>query len=109
MKNKALAPIDENNLIAIRLLPSTLDTCSGPTVDRSSRVQKKTSSYKDGWERFEPVNNVFAVGNAAEAILGGHYTAPGLPLSSGLVGAYRVYYTLNEVIGRRSQIKQTNN
>ena len=36
LKNKALAPIDETDLIAIRLLPSTLDTCSGPKVDSSS-------------------------------------------------------------------------
>ena len=48
LKNKALAPIDETNLMAIRLLPSSLDTCSGPTVDRSSRVQKIISSSKYG-------------------------------------------------------------
>ena len=96
LKNKALAPIDETDLIAIRLLPSTLDTCSGPKVDSSSRVQKPTISSNDGSISFEPVNNIFAVGNAAEAILGGHYTAPGVPISSGMVGAYRIYnYLLN--------------
>ena len=92
LKNKALAPIDETNLIAIRLLPSTLDTCSGPKVDSSARVQKPIISLSnDGSVSFEPVKNIFAVGNAAEAILGGHYTAPGVPISSGMVGAYRVY------------------
>ena len=40
LKNKALAPIDESNLVAIRLSPSSLDTCSGPTVDGQARVQK---------------------------------------------------------------------
>ena len=109
LKNKALAPIDETNLMAIRLLPSSLDTCSGPTVDRSSRVQKIISSSNYGSEELEPVNNVFAVGNAAEAILGGHYNAPGVPISSGLVGAYRVYNTLKEAIGRPSQDKPTQN
>merc|ERR1712150_55949 len=91
LKNKAMAPIDEENLVAIRLLPSSLDTCSGPTVESSSRVQKLISSTPNGKESLEPIKNVFSVGNSAEAILGGHYTAPGLPLSSGLVGAYRTY------------------
>ena len=43
----------------------------------------------------EPVPNIFATGNAAEAILGGHYTAPGVPIASGFVGAYRIYKALN--------------
>ena len=99
LKNKALAPISETNLIAIRLLPSTLDTCSGPKVDSSARVQKPIiSSSNDGSVSFEPVKNIFAVGNAAEAILGGHYTAPGVPISSGMVGAYRVFnHLLNNI------------
>ena len=99
LKNKALAPIDEKNLVAIRLLPSSLDTCSGPKVDHASRVQKLTDPEIGGCESFEPVRNVFAVGNCAEAILGGHYNAGGLPVSSGLVGAYRVYTALREVSG----------
>ena len=93
-----MAPIDESNLIAIRLLPSTLDTCSGPKVDSSCRVQKPVNSSNIGIEDFEAVENIFAVGNANEAILGGHYTAPGLPLSSGLVGAHRVYAHLLHVV-----------
>ena len=98
LKNKALAPIDEDNLVAIRLSPSSLDTCSGPTVDRSSRVQKLIVSPVDGSESLKPIANVFATGNAAEAILGGHYTAPGLPISSGIVGAYRIYNSLKSII-----------
>ena len=98
LKNKAMAPIDESNLIAIRLLPSTLDTCSGPKVDSSCRVQKPVNPVNIGIEDFEAVGNIFAVGNANEAILGGHYTAPGLPLSSGLVGAHRVYAHLLHVV-----------
>ena len=94
LKNKAMAPINENKLIAVRLLPSSLDTCSGPTVDRSARVQKL--SQVGNTKTFEPVKNIFAVGNAAEAILGGHYNAPGIPIASGFVGAYRVYTTLLE-------------
>ena len=103
LKNKAMAPIDEENLVAIRLLPSSLDTCSGPTVDSSSRVQKLISSTPNGKESLEPIENVFSVGNSAEAILGGHYTAPGLPLSSGLVGAYRTYKYLKENLENKSR------
>ena len=98
LKNKALAPIDETDLIAIRLLPSTLDTCSGPKVDSNSRVQKPTISSNDGSISFEPVKNIFAVGNAAESILAGHYTAPGVPISSGMVGACRIYNYLFNII-----------
>ena len=98
LKNKALAPIDEINLVAIRLSPSSLDTCSGPTIDRTARVQKIIISDVDGSETLEPVANVFATGNAAEAILGGHYNAPGVPISSGIVGAYRIYNTLKSLI-----------
>ena len=98
LKNKALAPIDESNLVAIRLSPSSLDTCSGPTVDRTARVQKIIISDVDGSESLEPVANVFATGNAAEAILGGHYNAPGVPISSGIVGAYRIYNSLKSLM-----------
>jgi len=98
LKNKALAPIDEDNLVAIRLSPSSLDTCSGPTVDQNSRVQKIIQLGKGSSENvLEPIPNVFATGNAAEAILGGHYTAGGVPVSSGIVGAYRIYKTLTTV------------
>ena len=98
MKNQALGAIDETNLVAIRLSPSSLDTCSGPKVDSHSRVQKILSLNSDGTEEVEPVSNVFATGNAAGAILGGHYTAGGVPISSAIVGAYRIHNTLKSIV-----------
>ena len=97
LKNKAMAPIDESNLVANRLSPSSLDSCSGPHVDQASRVQKIVSLKDDGSEVLEPVENVFVTGNAAGAILYGHYTAGGVPVSSGMVGAYRIFKQLKSV------------
>ena len=53
------------------------------------------SGYGPSEHVLEPIPNIFATGNAAEAILGGHYTAPGVPIASGFVGAYRIYKALN--------------
>jgi FAD binding domain/NAD(P)-binding Rossmann-like domain len=77
----AMAPVDETDLYAVKLIPSTLDTCSGPFVDSNNQVWYESTD--------EPVPGVYAVGNAACSITRGLYNSPGTPTFQAFVGAYR--------------------
>lgn len=79
--NPAILRIDESEIVAFKLKASTLDTCSGPVVDKDSRVLQ---------ENGQAVHNVFAVGNCSASIVDGHYVSAGIPISSAFVGAFRV-------------------
>ena len=72
---------------------------TGPTIPKTPDLVwclcVNFSGYGPSEHVLEPIPNIFATGNAAEAILGGHYTAPGVPIASGFVGAYRIYKALN--------------
>jgi hypothetical protein len=81
-KNNSLHPLNTSKLVAMALYPSSLDTSSGPCVDEYSRVLRES----DG----QPVPNIFAIGNCSASIVQGHYIAPGIPISSCMVGAYRM-------------------
>jgi predicted oxidoreductase len=77
----AMSPVDETDLYAVKLLPSTMDTCSGPYVDSNNQVWYDSAN--------EPVPGVYAVGNAACSITRGLYIASGTPTFQAYVGAYR--------------------
>ena len=78
--NRAMMPLEENSLVALKLEASTLDTCSGPIVDEHNRVLQESGVC---------VSNIYAVGNCSASILDGNYVAPGVPVSSAIVGAFR--------------------
>jgi hypothetical protein len=73
--------IDANDLYAVVLWPSSLDTCSGPLVDERSRVQSQSSE--------SAVPGIYAVGNCASSITRGFYVAPGVPTASAILQSYR--------------------
>lgn len=76
-----MSPIDTTDLFALVLLPSALDTCSGPTVDQDSHVLYAEDS--------SPVPGIYAAGNAACSLTHGFYLAPGIPTFSAFVHAHR--------------------
>ena len=87
--NRAMMPLDESRLVALKLHASTLGTCSGPVVDKDSRVVQEDGSS---------VSNIYAVGNCSASILGGNYVAPGVPVSAAIVGALRTCRAIKKEI-----------
>ena len=90
--NRAMMPLEENSLVALKLEASSLDTCSGPVVDKDNRVLQESGIC---------VSNVYAVGNCSASILDGNYVAPGVPVSSAIVGAYRTCRGIKQQLSRQ--------
>lgn len=101
-----MSPIDTSDLYAVVLLPSSLDTCSGPSVDEHSHVRYRNNS---------PVAGVYAVGNAASSLTRGLYLAAGVPSFSGITQAYRAASSIRQEIddldgrGQRTDGSKTKN
>lgn len=85
--NEFLNVIDKRDLYAYVLVPSSLDTCTGPFTDRHARTRDVATG--------EPNDDVFAVGNCSSSITKGFYLAPGVPSFSAIMQSYRIHRYLS--------------
>ena len=77
--NPSLGPIDKAPFYAFKTVPGDLGTCGGITADNKGRALRK-----DG----EPIEGLYAVGNAAANAFGTFYPGPGAKLGQGIVFSY---------------------
>ncbi|SAL21642.1 3-oxosteroid 1-dehydrogenase [Caballeronia peredens] len=77
--NPCLAPIVDGPFHAVKILPGSLGTFSGLATDARARVLDETLA---------PIPGLFAVGNDAASMMGGHYPAGGITLGPAMTFGY---------------------
>jgi len=83
--NPALGPLDRAPFYAVRIVPGSLGTFAGLRCDPQGRAMTE-----DG----KPIDGLFAVGNDAASIMGGHYPSGGITLGPGMTFGYIIGRTL---------------
>lgn len=78
--NPALVPIDQPPFTAARVLLGDLGTKGGLRTDPDGQVLD---------ERDQPLAGLYATSNTVASFTGGVYPAPGIPLGTSMVAAYR--------------------
>lgn len=78
--NPALVPIDQPPFTAARVLLGDLGTKGGLRTDADGRVLD---------DRDQPLDGLYATSNTVASFTGGVYPAPGIPLGTSMVAAYR--------------------
>ena len=76
---QSLGPLDRAPFYAVRIVPGSLGTFAGLSTDAAGRVLAEDST---------PVAGLFAVGNDAASIFGGHYPSGGITLGPGMTFGY---------------------
>lgn len=76
---RSLGPLDRAPFYAVKIVPGSLGTFAGLKTDPLARVLGT-----DG----QPVPGLFAVGNDAASIFGGHYPSGGITLGPGMTFGY---------------------
>lgn len=84
-KNPALGPLDSAPFYAVRIVPGSLGTFAGLQTDPQGRALTV-----DG----QAIEGLFAVGNDAASIMGGHYPSGGITLGPGMTFGYIIGRTL---------------
>jgi 3-oxosteroid 1-dehydrogenase len=75
----SLAPIDEAPFYALRMYDGALGTAGGLAIDRDARVLSMTG---------EPIEGLYAAGNAAASLFGPTYPSGGVTLGPALTFGY---------------------
>jgi glycine/D-amino acid oxidase-like deaminating enzyme len=86
--NPVLVPLEQGELHAVRLVLGDLGSKGGARIDTSGQVLAEDGS---------PIGGLYAAGNSAASVAGHVYPAPGTPLGSGMVFAYRAANALKDV------------
>ncbi len=73
--NPCVAPLNKGPFFAVRIVPGSLGTFAGLATDASARVLDNSGT---------PIRGLFAVGNDASSIMGGHYPSGGITLGPAL-------------------------
>lgn len=73
-----LVPVTQGPFWAARLLLSDLGTKGGLVTDADARVLRRDGS---------PIAGLYAAGNTAASMTGGHYPGPGIPIGTAMVFA----------------------
>lgn len=76
---RSLGPLERAPFYAVRIVPGSLGTFAGLATDPSARVLAADGT---------PVAGLFAVGNDAASIFGGHYPSGGITLGPGMTFGY---------------------
>ncbi|SAK89011.1 FAD-dependent oxidoreductase [Caballeronia ptereochthonis] len=77
--NPCLAPIVEGPFHAVKILPGSLGTFAGLSTDDRARVLDESRA---------PIPGLYAVGNDAASMMGGHYPAGGITLGPAMTFGY---------------------
>ncbi|KIG03691.1 FAD-dependent oxidoreductase [Caballeronia concitans] len=77
--NPCVAPIVDGPFHAVKLLPGSLGTFAGLATDANARVLDATRT---------PIRGLYAVGNDAASMMGGHYPAGGITLGPAMTFGY---------------------
>jgi len=77
--NPCVAPIVDGPFHAVKVLPGSLGTFAGLATDARARVLDATRS---------PIPGLYAVGNDAASMMGGHYPAGGITLGPAMTFGY---------------------
>ncbi|WP_277185834.1 FAD-dependent oxidoreductase [Caballeronia sp. BR00000012568055] len=85
--NPCLAPIVDGPFHAAKLVPGSLGTFAGLSTDARARVLDASQA---------PIPGLFAVGNDAANMMGGHYPAGGITLGPAMTFGYLAGLTLAE-------------
>jgi 3-oxosteroid 1-dehydrogenase len=83
--NPALVPLEEGPFVAARLVLGDLGTKGGLVTDPDGAVLRTDGSRIPG---------LYAAGNTMAAVTGPYYPAPGTPIGTGVVFAYRALQDL---------------
>ncbi|MCP1198325.1 FAD-dependent oxidoreductase [Notoacmeibacter sp. MSK16QG-6] len=77
--NPSLRPLDKGPFYAVKLVPGSLGTFAGLSVDAVGRVLD---------EEQQPIDGLYAVGNDAVSVMAGHYPSGGITLGPGMTFGY---------------------
>ncbi|SAK72413.1 3-oxosteroid 1-dehydrogenase [Caballeronia hypogeia] len=77
--NACLAPIAAGPFHAVKILPGSLGTFAGLATDARARVLDASHA---------PISGLYAVGNDAASMMGGHYPAGGITLGPAMTFGY---------------------
>ncbi|WP_250466815.1 FAD-dependent oxidoreductase [Caballeronia sp. GAFFF2] len=83
--NPCVAPIADGPYHAVKVLPGSLGTFAGLATDSSARVLD---------EAHMPIAGLYAVGNDAASMMGGHYPAGGITLGPAMTFGYLAGHAL---------------
>lgn len=86
--NPTLRPLNDGTLYAVKMVLSDLGTCGGLTVDASARVLARGG---------DPIDGLYAVGNAAANMFGHRYPGAGATLGQGVVAGYTAARHIREM------------
>ncbi len=84
--NPCLVPVDRPPYVAARVVLGDLGTKGGLVTDEDARVLREDGS---------PIPGLFAAGNTMASIAGAYYPAPGTPIGTAVVFAYRAACALS--------------
>ncbi|MDR5857324.1 FAD-dependent oxidoreductase [Caballeronia sp. LZ062] len=91
--NPCVAPILDGPFHAVKVLPGSLGTFAGLATDARARVLDA---------RHAPVPGLFAVGNDAASMMGGHYPAGGITLGPAMTFGYLAGRELAQLSGEEA-------
>ncbi len=74
--NPCVAPIERGPFYAVRIVPGSLGTFAGLAVNPHAQVQDAQGA---------PIDGLYAAGNDASSVMGGHYPSGGITLGPALV------------------------
>ena len=74
--NPCVAPIERGPFYAVRIVPGSLGTFAGLAVNPHAQVQDAHGT---------PIDGLYAAGNDASSVMGGHYPSGGITLGPALV------------------------
>lgn len=77
--NPTLGPIETPPFYAVRLYPCDIGSAQGFVTDAEARVLREDGA---------PVENLYAIGNDMQSIMGGVYPGPGITIGPGIVFGY---------------------
>jgi succinate dehydrogenase/fumarate reductase flavoprotein subunit len=77
--NPTLAPLENGPFYAVRLVPGSLGTFAGIRTGADGQVLSQNDT---------PIGGLYAVGNDAASIMGGHYPSGGITLGPGMTFGY---------------------
>jgi succinate dehydrogenase/fumarate reductase flavoprotein subunit len=83
--NPCLAPIVDGPFHAVKILPGSLGTFAGLSTDARARVLDASHA---------PIPGLYAVGNDAASMMGGHYPAGGITLGPAMTFGYLAGLTM---------------
>jgi succinate dehydrogenase/fumarate reductase flavoprotein subunit len=78
-RNPCIAPIEHGPFYAVRIVPGSLGTFAGLTVDAHARAFDAQG---------RPIDGLYAAGNDMSSVMGGHYPSGGITLGPALVFGY---------------------